>query len=103
MPHRWRCMVTQAQTPRAHRTFFDLLVHRPQLDLQNTADGGYGHAFAVQIDGLFLDLFRVVVAVAVGREAVVAEAAAVGLFAPGASVFRAASWSRSGDTAESSR
>ena len=65
MLHRWRCIVTQAQIPSAHRTFFDPLVHRPQLDLQNPADGGYGHALAVQIDGLFFDLFRVVVAVAV--------------------------------------
>ena len=61
--------------------FFDPFVHGAQIDLQNPADGGYGHAFAVQINGLFLDLFRVVVAVAVGSEAVVAEAAAAGLLA----------------------
>ena len=41
----------------------------PRL-VQNPADGGHRHAIAVHSDGLFLDMFRVAMAVAVGSEAV---------------------------------
>ena len=67
-----------------------LLTHAyvlPSLASKTRLMAAMAHAFAVQIDGLFLDLFRAVVAIAVGSEAVVAKAAAAGLLAPGASVF----------------
>ena len=75
--------------PNARRppVFFTPFVRRARLDRQNRADGGHRYALAVHSNGRFLDLFRVVVAVAVRSEAVVAAVAAAGLLAPGASAL----------------